>query len=193
LRIYCTVTAAQSFVPDLLARFRAAYPLVRLDLTTGYAADALVRLLDGDVDIAVAGLPTRIPPGVAAQPVAHTPLRFVAPSGFGGRVDWRRAAMVLPAHGLAREEVDRWFRRRRIQPKVAAEAEGHEAVLSLVALGVGIGVVPGLVLEGSALRSRVDAVSVRPALPTFHIGVCVRERALADPTTAAFWDTVEPS
>src|SRR5688572_8822396 len=37
LRLYCTVTAAQSFVPELLARFRADYPDVHLHLATGYA------------------------------------------------------------------------------------------------------------------------------------------------------------
>jgi len=189
LRLYCTVTAAQSFVPDLLARFRAAYPAVRLDLATGDASEALSRLLDGGVDVAVAGLAGAPPKGVATQPVTHTPLRFVAPAGYG-RVDWRRAPLVLPAHGLARDEVDRWFRRRRVQPNVVSEVEGHEAVLSLVAMGVGIGVVPELVVEGSALRSRVELVVTRPALPTFHIGVCVRERRLDDPVVAAFWATV---
>lgn len=189
LRLYCTVTAAQSFVPDLLARFRAAYPAVRLDLETGYAADAVARLQAGEVDVAVAGLAGAAPKGIAALPVASTPLRFVAPVGYG-RVDWRRAPLVLPAHGLAREEVDRWFRRRRVQPNVVSEVEGHEAVLSLVAMGVGIGVVPGLVVEGSALRGRVEPVATRPALPVFHIGVCVRQRSLDDPVCAAFWSTV---
>jgi LysR family positive regulator for ilvC len=45
LHIYCTVTAAQSIVPDVLARFRSAHPGVRLELATGYAADA-VKLID---------------------------------------------------------------------------------------------------------------------------------------------------
>jgi LysR family positive regulator for ilvC len=191
LRLYCTVTAAQSFVPELLARFRSEYPEVHLHLATGYAADALDRLRAGEVDVTVAPLPERLPAGVVAQFVTQTALRFVrSADGPGGRPDWATAPMVLPSTGLVRQHVDRWFRERRIPPVVQSEVEGHEAVLTLVALGVGVGVVPRLVLEKSALRDRIAEIDVRPALLPLRIGVCVRPRALDDPVVAAFWAQV---
>jgi LysR family positive regulator for ilvC len=188
LRIYCTVTAAQSFVPDLLARFRSAYPDVRLHLATGYAADALDRLRAGTVDVAVAPLPDRLPDGIVATYVTKTPLRFVrASDAAGARVDWRTTPVVLPSGGLVRLHAERWFQERGIVPVLQSEVEGHEAVLTLVALGVGVGVVPLLVLEKSALRDQVQEIEVRPALAPLRIGVCVRDRALDDPVVAAFW------
>ena len=54
---------------------------------------------------------------------------------------------MLPAHGLARAYADDWLDRRAITPNLYAEIEGHEAILALVALGCGVGVVPQLVLE----------------------------------------------
>jgi LysR family positive regulator for ilvC len=198
LHIYCTVTAAQSVVPDLLARFRENHPGVRLELATGYAADALEQLRGGAIDVTVAALPRELPAGVVSVPVATTPVVFVAPTSAGpvraaverSRVDWRRVPFVLPAYGLARDYVDDWFGRRDVEPTVYAEIQGHEAILALVALGCGVGIVPRLVLEQSALRDRAYEVAVRPALPAFRIGVCARERSLTNPLIAALWETV---
>jgi LysR family positive regulator for ilvC len=191
LRFYCTVTAAETFVPEVLERFRARHPKVRLDLVTGYAADAIRRVSSGEVDVGVAMLPNALPAGITAKAITASALRFVARSDSPGPPDWRAAEVVLPSHGVARDEALRWFRSRRIRPVIAAEADGHEAVLALVALGAGIGVVPSLVLEVSALRPRIVALEVRPALPTFHIGVCARGKALGSPVVAAFWSSLE--
>ena len=79
VHMYCTVTAAQSLVPDLLASVREAHPGIRVQLATGYATDAIERLRGGDIDVSVAALPARLPAGVISQPVATTPLLFVAP------------------------------------------------------------------------------------------------------------------
>lgn len=59
--MFATVTACQALLPALLSPFRAAHPQVRIDLRTGDAAAALARLDEGDVDVAVAGVPARLP------------------------------------------------------------------------------------------------------------------------------------
>jgi LysR family positive regulator for ilvC len=104
------------------------------------------------------------------------------------RIEWPAVPVVLPAHGLARDYADDWFERRHITPNVYAEIEGHEAIIALVALGCGLGVIPELVLENSPLRDRIAELPVKPALPPFHIGVCVRDRSLANPLIRAVWD-----
>jgi len=190
LRIYCTVTASQSIVPGILARFRSDHPEVRIELDTGYASDALELVEDGRVAVSIAALPDRLPKGVVAREIASTSLVFVAPRTQPTDVDWATAPIVLPAHGLARQRADKWFRARGIAPNLYSEVEGHEAVLSLVALGCGIGVVPLLVLEKSALRRDVRSLDADPPLPPFRIGVCVLKRALNEPLVRAFWSTL---
>lgn len=195
VHVYCTVTAAQSIVPDLLGRVRRAHPKIRIELATGYAADAIDRLRGGDVDVSIAALPPQLPVGVRSRMLATTPLVFVAPSVEGPvkaavesrPVDWPTVPLVLPAFGLAREHLDAWMERRSLTPNVYAEIQGHEAILSLVALGCGVGVVPKLVLENSALRDRIVEVSVRPSLPKLRLGLCVRGRSLQNPLVAAVW------
>ena len=95
---------------------------------------------------------------------------------------------MLPAHGLARDYADNWLGRLGIKPIIYAEIEGHEAILALVALGCGAGVVPKLVLEKSALRERIVEIPVRPALGRFRIALCVRENSLSNPLVQAVWE-----
>ena len=196
VHIYCTVTAAQSLVPDLLARVRRAHPGIRLELATGYASDAIEQLRGGDIDVTVAALPAHLPRGVVSRLLATTPVVFVAPLSEGPvhdavtrrTINWSAVPLVLPAHGLAREYADEWLAKRDIRPSIYAEIEGHEAILSIVALGCGVGVVPKLVLDKSALRDRIAELRVRPALRPFRIGLCVRERSLSNPIVAALWE-----
>jgi LysR family positive regulator for ilvC len=195
VHVYCTVTAAQSIVPELIGRVRRAHPGIRVELATGYAADAIDQLRGGEIDVSIAALPDHLPAGVLSRVLTTTPLVFVAP-GEGpihdatarDRVDWSAVPLVLPAHGLAREYVDQWLARRSRAPTLYAAIEGHEAILALVALGCGVGVVPRLVLEQSALKGRLVEVAARPALRQFRIGLCVRERSLTNPLVAAVWE-----
>jgi LysR family positive regulator for ilvC len=196
VRIYCTVTAAQSIVPDLLGKVRRQHPGIRLELTTGYASDAIEQLRGGAIDVSVAALPERLLAGIASRLLVTTPVVFVGPKTKGPVrgaterrvIDWSTLPVVLPAHGLAREYLDQWLDRRSITPNVYAEIEGHEAILSLVALGCGVGVVPRLVLEKSALRDRIVELPVKPALRSFRIALCIRDRSLSNPVVAAVWE-----
>ncbi|MEY2419090.1 MAG: LysR family transcriptional regulator, positive regulator for ilvC [Actinomycetota bacterium] len=195
LHVYCTVTAAQSIVPDLLARLRDRHPAIRIELTTGYAADAIEQLRGGDIDVSIAAVPDRLPAGLASHVLTSTRIVFVAPSqgpvfvsAMRRPLDWTALPLVLPSFGLARDYVDQWLAARGITPVVYSQIQGHEAILSLVALGCGVGVVPRLVLEKSALRDRIVEVPVRPMLRSFRIGLCVRERSLSSPLVAAVWD-----
>ncbi|WP_458248221.1 HTH-type transcriptional activator IlvY [Streptomyces sp. MAI_2237] len=185
LALFATVTACQALLPDLLAPFRAAHPQVRLDLRTGDAAAALARLDEGEVDAAVAGLPARLPEPLVGRTLAVTEL---VPVTARDRPDpGLRGPFVLPQRGLVREAADRWFRARGTAPDVACAPDGHEALLTLVALGCGTGVVPRLVLEHSAVRDRLAVVAADPAPEPFPIGLCVRRTDLRRPLVAALW------
>ena len=105
-------------------------------------------------------------------------------------VDWSEVPMILPEAGLARSGIDRWFRTRAVSPRVYGEVSGNEAALSLVALGCGVAIVPGLVLEKSPLRSELRSLEVHPRLPEFRVGVCTKRRNLGAPVVRAFWESI---
>ncbi len=199
IRIFASVTAVQSFLPRILASFRRAYPEIQIELETGYAIDALLRLEQGAVDASVAALPARIPPSLVSRVVVVTPLVFVAPAADcevtrlveRRPIAWNEIPMVLPASGLARAAADNWFARRRARPKMYGEVAGNEAILSLVSLGCGLGVVPRLVFEKSPLRAELQVLDVEPRLGEFRVGVCSERRSLKNAVVRAFWDSID--
>ncbi|MBV9025182.1 MAG: HTH-type transcriptional activator IlvY [Streptomycetaceae bacterium] len=192
LTVFATVTACQALLPDLLASFRTAHPQIRLDLRTGDAAAALARLDEGEVDVAVAGIPARLPQSLVSRTVAVTDLVLVTARD---RPDPDLAGpFVLPHRGLVREAAGRWFRARGTTPDIACEPDGHEGLLTLAALGCGTGMVPRLVLEHSAVRDRLAIVPADPPPEPFPIGLCARRADLRRPLVAALWSlTAQPA
>jgi LysR family positive regulator for ilvC len=197
LSLFCTVTAAHSLLPALLARFRAAHPDVTLRLETGYAADALERLTRDEIDVSVAALPDKLPPRLSTHVITQTPLLFVAPqSPLPGLVEGRapefaQLPMVFPEHGSVRARIDHWFRQRHLAPKIYGEVSGHEAILALVKLGCGVGIVPELVLEKSPLRGELRVLDVKPRLAPLRVGACIKRAKLKVPLIAAFWASLD--
>lgn len=90
-------------------------------------------------------------------------------------------AAPQPADPLGRAAADQWFRLLGITPRIAAEADGHEALLTLVALGYGTGIIPRLVLQHSGVRPRLHEVPTPSGPGELVIGVCVRRTDLHRP------------
>jgi LysR family positive regulator for ilvC len=204
IAIFASATACQSFLPELLNGFRQRYPEIHIKLETGYAADALEMLDQGRVDVTVAALPRTVPQALVSRVLLHTPLVFVAPTApceveracRGRPLGWNALPVVLPAGGLAREAADRWFKRHRVTPPVYGQVAGSEAILALVSLGCGVGIVPRLVLDKSPLRTNVRVLPVSQGqddLGEFRVGVCTQRRKLASPLVRAFWDVISES
>jgi len=202
IAIFASVTACQSFLPGMLSGFRERFPDIHIRLETGYAADALEMLAEGAVDVAVAALPDRVPATLAARVLIHTPLTFIAPASAcevqrlvaRRPIPWAEVPIVLPASGLARRSADRWFRRKRVTPKVYSEVPGSEAIMSLVSLGCGVGIVPRLVMDKSPLRAQVEtlrALDADPEIGEFRVGVCTRRTSLKAPLVRAFWESID--
>ena len=99
--------------------------------------------------------------------------------------------LILPSSGQVRKNVDAWLRDEHIVPNVYAEVPGNEAILSLVALGCGVGFVPELVVNDSPLMAQVKVIDSGPELEDFHVGFCTRAKSLeVSPIIRAFWDSI---
>jgi len=194
LKIYSSVTGCYGVLPDLLERFREAYPRVHIHLETGDHALALDKVLSGEHDLAVAALPDTLPSSLRFKHVTDSPLLFIAPEiPWAGEellnqepIPWGEIPLILPEKDLARRRVEGWFKEKGILPRIYAEAAGNEAILAMVNLGCGVGVVPELVIEKRPLRSRVKIIPVSPPLESYHIGLVVHKRKAAAPLVDAF-------
>lgn len=191
LSVYASITAVYSLLPDLLEAYRAAHPNVQLSLRTGAAEGAIEQLLSGAIDLAVAALPDRQPARLEFMPLAETPLLFVAPRTPGysaaGKLDLARTPLVVPQSGTARNRLDEWLRTHQVIPNISAEVSGNEALIAMVRLGAGVGVVPQLALERSPFRDEVAVVEKAPKLDPYVVGLCSGKRNLKRPAVKAMW------
>ncbi|MFO7646927.1 HTH-type transcriptional activator IlvY [Halomonas sp. 3H] len=200
ISVYCSVTASYSFLYELLSEFRAHHPGIELKLHTGDPAEAMSRVLAGDEDMAITPRPRQTPEALAFKSLTRSPLVFIAPHERHDWIpatpetpsaeQWRQVPMVLSEAGLSREFANTWFRALGITPRIYAQVAGHEAIVSMVGLGFGVGVVPKIVLDNSPLVERVRVLPVKPELPHYDVGLCVLERRLRSPLIRALWDEV---
>jgi len=106
-------------------------------------------------------------------------------------VQWQNVPMILSEQGLARIRVERWFKQLGKKPNIYGQVSGHEAIVAMVALGFGVGVVPELVLTNSPIAEKVRVLSVTPELEPFSVGLCVVNQHMNHPLVAAFWQVSE--
>ena len=199
--LYCSVTASHSILVDLLNRFRPDFPGVEIRLQTGDPEHAIERILALEEDVAIAARPDALPAGVLFEQIEVSPLVFIAPTEATdpllddvSAVDpegWADIPMILAASGLSRARTDAWFRDQGVAPKVYAQVAGNEAIVSMVSLGLGVGVVPQIVLDNSPPATRVRVLDVEPALEPYDLGLFTLKRHLNNPLVAAFWSLVD--
>lgn len=194
LSLYASITAVYSLLPDLLESYRTAFPEVHLELRTGAAERAVEQVLSGEIDLAVAALPDQKLARMEFMPLAETPLVFIAPRtpGFPRTKRFKgQDALVVPQSGTARHRLDTWYRKNNIQQNIALEVSGNEALIAMVRLGSGIGIVPLLALERSPFRDDVEVIESAPELEPYVVGLCSSKRNLKRLAVKAMWDLAE--
>ncbi|MGB0733357.1 MAG: HTH-type transcriptional activator IlvY [Pontibacterium sp.] len=198
LSVYCSVTASYSFLYDILSEFRLNHPAVEIKLHTGDPDLALSRVVSGAEDISIAAKPETLPGGVSFKPIAETPLQFIAPKNADAidqqiaASDWANTPMILPETGMGRQRVEAWFAAQGMQPTIYAQVAGNEAIVSMVSLGFGVGVVPRIVLDNSPLAASVEIINTEPALEPYEVGLFTLNKKLKSPLTRAFWSLLKP-
>ncbi len=190
LSIYASVSAVYSLLPSLLETYRSAHPDVQLELHTGDAEKAVEQVLSGEIDLAVAALPDRKHAQLEFMPLAETPLVFIAPLPLD-RIDFSQTPLVVPQSGVARRRLDMWLKEHGIMPTISSEVSGNEALIAMVRLGAGVGIVPKLALERSPFRDDVRVVENAPLLKPYVVGLCSSKRSLKQPAVQAMWHLAE--
>jgi len=200
LSLFGSVTASYRVLAPILDRFRQSHPRVDLMLQTGDQAEGVQRVLAGENDLSVSGRPPVLPERLAFLPLTESPLRIIVPAGdcavrqhvmsLASLEDegWRTTPFVIPERGVTRGLLEDWFASHHLQPRVTAQVAGHEAIVSMVALGLGVGIAPLLVIEASGMREQVDFLPLDAPLPPLSVGLCCLRNRLGTPLLSAFWE-----
>ncbi|MFT5757791.1 MAG: LysR family positive regulator for ilvC [Alteromonadaceae bacterium] len=200
LHIYCSVTAAYSHLPPLLELFRQQHPLVEIVLATGDAADGFEQVQQQAVDVAIAVKPENLSRTFHFQHLAEVPLSVIAPTMAckvqqqlqDGVRCWSEIPIILPEHGVARKRFEYWYRKKQQgKPNIYATVSGHEALVSMVALGCGIGIAPQVVVANSPVKDRVRYLIDAGELEPFDLGICCLNQSREQTLVKAFFEAIK--
>lgn len=196
LKLFCSVTASYSHLPQILEQFRQKYPKIEIKLSTGDPAKALHQIQTLKADISLAGKPEPLPHNIAFHKIADIPLSLIIPRIAcsatqmlqNSPIDWQNIPFILPVDGPVRKRAEHWFKLQKIKsPQIYATVEGHEAILPMVALGCGVALLPNVVIQHSPMNSQISYFDLPIPISPFELGICVQQKRLKEPIIEAFW------
>jgi DNA-binding transcriptional LysR family regulator len=177
VRIGATPSLLSSLAAVALARFHQAFPRIELSVTQGGSRDLVGSLALGQLDLAVIVLPLQVgDPALETLPLLREELMVAAPSADpprlrGGRVhitDLKNRPLVMFRQGYdLRETTLAAWRQAGVEPLFAIEGGEMDAVLRFVEAGIGLAVLPSVVLPG------------RPGITSFPIAQPGLQRTIA--------------
>ena len=195
LRIGTFSSVATHWLPPAIRRFQEDHPKVSYELLTGdyYELDKWV--LEGRVDMAFTRIPTASD-GLDSVSIADDEMMAVLPKGHplaeNDRISPEQMCgfpfMLLEKGGKA--IIGSIFDDAGLKPDVRFVTWDDYAVMSMVESGMGIGILPSLILK----RMPYD-IDVRPLDPPVHrhIGVITRHGARLSKLSETFLEYVKES
>jgi DNA-binding transcriptional LysR family regulator len=154
LSIGASDTASIYVLPDLLEAFRSTHPGIELSIESRYSDAVVGRVLDRELELGIVSLPQS---DARLKTEALFPLRFVAlvPSSnaLAARAkvsahDIAMEALVMLGPGsTTRGVIEEYLGRSRRPLEVAVELSSFEIIKRYVRAGLGVSLVPEMVLE----------------------------------------------
>ncbi len=190
LPLYASVTACYTVLPDFIKRLTEKYPGIQLSVETGDPAAAISAVKENRALLAIGAIPETGLASMETVSVVKTPLVYAASKNGpytkleGSPQDILSSVpLVLPKAGLARSRFDKWIKSRNVKPIIAAETEGNEAILAIAQLGLGIGLVPQIVLENGPYRGEFIIHTAGNILGYYDVGF-IRKATISGTTSS---------
>lgn len=170
LTLGAIASAQTGMLPQALVRLREAAPQVQTKLVPGVSLNLLSAVDAGEVDLAIMIRPPfAVPKELRVELLAQEPFVLVVPADLAGD----DALQLLHEQPLVRYDrnsfggrlVTRFLREQRIDARAGLELDELDAIVRMVAAGLGVSLIPraGLWLQQSA-RVRVIELGAL----TFH-------------------------
>lgn len=190
VRLGATPSLCTTLVAQVLPRYRASHPGVELHVEEGGSQDLVAALIRGELDLAAVIQPDQgMDPALRAEPIlleslvvaSVEPVPVTASDGKLRISDLRGVPLVMFRVGYdLRDATLEACRQEGFVPSFAVEGGEMDAVLGFVEAGLGVALVPSLVL---AARPRLMATPLAP--PGVRRTVVLAHRREYPPTYAA--------
>jgi DNA-binding transcriptional LysR family regulator len=194
LRIGATVTIGAYALPALVARFRAAYPAIRLHVDVGNTAAMAVAVKAGRVSLALVEGPLA-DAELEIEAYADDELVLVVPPSHAlaarrrpiAARDLERAAFVMRERGSGtRAQVESALRDAGVTLEIALTLPSGDGIMRAVELGIGVAIVSRLVCDDAVRAGRAIEVRVRDVAFRRTFRVVRLRRQTPSPAAVAF-------
>ncbi len=181
VRVGATPSLCASLVPAVFRRFRAEHPEIELHVNEGSSQDMIAHLLARDLDLALIVEPDHgVDPALRSTAVLHESLVIASvepptDQPYVSLADLRDTPMVMfrPGYDL-RDATLEACRRAGFTPRFSVEGGEMDAVLAFVEAGLGVALVPSMVLGN---RPLLRATPLAPPGMRRTIALAHRRRA----------------
>lgn len=185
VRVGATPSLCSSLVPAVLRRFRTEHPDIELHVNEGSSQDLIADLLARDLDLALIVQPEQgVDPSLHTAPVLRESLVVASvasgpPPTAGTELalsELRDTPLVMfrPGYDL-RDVTLEACRRAGFAPRYAVEGGEMDAVLAFVEAGLGVALVPSMVLVN---RPSLRATPLAPPGMRRTVALAHRRRAV---------------
>ena len=191
VRLGVFTSVAVHWLPGMLHDFQSVFPKSRVEMFSGDYHDIDQWLSDGTIDLGFVTLPC--PRNVRTVPLTEDPLVAILPKGH------KLAALDrIPIEEFHQEpfisllqtsshDIHRALDRAGVRPKIKFTTKDDYAILAMVAQGLGVSIVPQLLIQG-----RTDNLEVRPLEPRASRTIALAiAQSVALPAVEAFARTAE--
>jgi DNA-binding transcriptional LysR family regulator len=178
LKVSLVSGTANPLALQLIAKFKRAFPCVRISLAVGNRECVLSELASNETDLAIMGLPPE-GQGLIAVRVAANPLVMIAPPDHRLVRERRIALEALEGETLlvresgsgTRRAMERFFAEHRTNFRPGMEVSSNDAIKWAVQAGMGLSVVPlaTIMAELETLRLKVLDVEHFPIVPGLYM------------------------
>ena len=185
LRITCPSFAAAGQLARSLAEYGARYPAVLVDASF---EDRLADLVEDGYDVALRLLAKAddLPQGLIARPVRREAFYFAASREYLRCRGVPRSPGDLARHDIVALPELTWPPAIPTPPRIALRCRSTASVVSAVAAGIGIGPVPGAVLQDPQFKDLLVPVLLDARLQEATLYLVYMRRKFVSPKVSAF-------
>lgn len=187
IRVGVLETAVHTFLPDLMKAMRSKLPSVELDLTVELTVNLAEQLMRGSLDLILRVGNERDASYAVVEDLMALPIHWVAKKGLIPKRDALRSVFshqlltqvrgTLP-HIAAVDLAQRLAAQQGLAPgdlRISG-SPSLAALVSLVREGVGVGIIPGLLVKEPIDRGELVVLPL-PAPPAFNVALSHRPNA----------------
>lgn len=170
-RLGTSVAVCTYLLPPVLVKLRRDFPDLEVAISIATTEAVVSRILANELDIGVVTMPVKESPAIEVEPLREDPMMAFFPGGERNLPKQATPQYLAGRNLILNQRLSQtyritagWFEAAGIELRPSMELGNTEAIKTLVAAGVGVGILPLERKQGILVYGRTQVRPLRPAL-----------------------------